>query len=75
MSGLKTHTEQFRDHEIRFALLTPKITTALIWELTTRQNLFEQFGGLLSVEFGNQLIDDMRQQRKADSLIQEGGAE
>ena len=75
MSGLKEHTEQFTGEEIRLALTSPKITPALIWELTTRQNLFEQFGGLLSVEFGNQLIDDMRQQRKADSLIQEGGAE
>ena len=75
MSGLKKHTEQFRSDEIAFALRSPKITTELIWELTMRQNLFEHFGGGLSVEFGNQLIDDMRQQRKADSMIQEGGAE
>ena len=73
MSGLKEHTEQFTGEEIRLALLSPKITPVLIWELTTRQNLFEQFGGLLSVEFGNLLIDDMRQQREADSLIQERG--
>ena len=73
MSGLNEHTEQFTGEEIRLALLSPKITTALIWELTTRINLFEHFGGLLSVEFGNRLIDDMRQQRKADSVIQEGG--
>ena len=72
MSGLKTHTEQFRDHEIRFALLTPKITAALIWELTTRINLFEQFGGLLSYEFGNLLIDEMREWRASDN---EGGSE
>ena len=65
MSGLKKYTEQFRSDEIHFALLSPKITTELIWELTTRQNLFEQFGGLLSYEFGNLLIDEMRQQRKA----------
>ena len=65
MSGLKKYTEQFRSDEIHFALLSPKITTELIWELTTRQNLFEQFGGLLSYEFGNLLIDEMRQQREA----------
>jgi hypothetical protein len=75
MSTLKSHTEQFTGEEIRLALLSPKIIPVLIWELTTRQNLLEHFGGLLSVEFGNQLIDDMRQQREADSLIQEGSAE
>ena len=75
MSGLKEHTEQFTGEEIRLALLSPKITPLLIWEITTRQNLFDHFGGLLSVEFGNLLIDDMRQQREADSRIQEGGAE
>ena len=65
MSGLKEHTEQFTGEEIRLALLSPKITPVLIWELTTRINLLEHFGGLLSVEFGNLLIDEMRQQRKA----------
>jgi hypothetical protein len=73
MSGLKKHTEQFRSDEIRFALLSPKITAALIDELTTRIDLFEQFGRLLSVEFGNRLIDEMRQQRQADSVIHERG--
>lgn len=75
MSGLKEHTEQFTGEEIRLALLSPKLTTALICELTTRLALFEHFGGLLSVDFGNQLIDDMRQQREADSVIEKGGAE
>ena len=70
---IKEHTEQFTGEEIRLALLSPKITTALIWELTTRINLLEHFGEWLSVEFGNTLIDDMRQQREADSVIQEGG--
>jgi hypothetical protein len=73
MSGLKEHTEQFTGEEIRLALLSPKITPVLIWELTTRMNLFEHFGGVLSYEFGNRLIDEMRQQREADSMIQEGG--
>lgn len=73
MSGLKEHTEQFTGEEIRLALLSPDITAALIWELTTRINLFEHFGGLLSVEFGNRLIDDIRQQREADSMIHDCG--
>ncbi len=73
MSGLKEHAEQFTGEEIRLALLSPKITPVLIWELTTRTDLFDHFGGLLSHEFGDRLIDDMRQQREADSMIQEGG--
>jgi hypothetical protein len=73
MSGLKEHTEQFTGEEIRLALTSPDITAALIWELTTRIDLFEQFGRLLSVEFGNRLIDEMRQQRQADSMIHERG--
>jgi hypothetical protein len=75
MSGLKEHTEQFTGEEIRLALLSPKITEALIGELTTRINLFDHFGVLFSVEFGNRLIDEMRKWREADSVIQEGGAE
>ncbi len=45
MSGLKEHTRQFSEHEVKQALQTPEITTALIHELTTRICIFEHFGG------------------------------
>ena len=70
MSGLKEHAEQFTGEEIRLALLSPKVTPVLLWELTTRMNLFEQFGGLLSYEFGNLLIDEMREWRASDAEIE-----
>lgn len=66
MSGLKEHSEQFTLEEIRAALLSPDIEPTLVWELTTRINLFEHFGELFSVEFGNRLIDEMRQWRAAE---------
>lgn len=75
MSCLKEHTEQFANEEIRRALLSPDITAALIDELTTRISLLFICGGVLSVEFGNRLIDEMRERRESDAAMQTADCE